>query len=164
VVSHGEGGGVAPGWAGGRPYANAHLVLEPSERVVDAKFQQLTTVAELATWGYRVHRGGQETTTTPPAAPMLAVLTTRRVLMLSAARLTTIAEAWGHPPNSRSALGASGGLSVSAVSVAWAGSSVVCTLEDGRIVYLNPGDGVKNASQQHQHQEPDIPGGGSLGS
>ncbi|CAM9374312.1 unnamed protein product, partial [Ectocarpus sp. 12 AP-2014] len=143
VVSQGEGGGVAPGWAGGRPYANAHLVLEPSERVVDAKFQQLTTMAELATWGYR--RGGQETTTTssapPPAAPMLAVLTTRRVLMLSAARLTTVAEAWGHPPNSRSALGASGGLSVSAVSVAWAGSSVVCTLEDGRCVCGRRGGG-----------------------
>ena len=63
---------------------------------------------------------------------MLAVLTTRRVLVLAAARLKPVAEAWGHPRNSRSALGASGGLSVSAVSVAWAGSSVVCTLEDGR--------------------------------
>ena len=55
VVLQGDGGGVTtPGWAGGRPYANAHLVLEPNERVVDAKFQQLATVAELATWGYRV--------------------------------------------------------------------------------------------------------------
>ena len=62
------------------------------------------------------------------------MLTTRRVLMLAAARLTPVAEAWGHPRNSRSALGASGGLSVSAVSVAWAGSSAVCTLEDGRCV------------------------------
>lgn len=46
--------GVAAGWASGRPYANAHLVLEPSERVVDAKFQQLNTVAELLAWGYQV--------------------------------------------------------------------------------------------------------------
>ena len=68
----------------------------------------------------------------PSVEPMLAVLTTRRVLVLAAARLKPVAEAWGHPRNSRSALGASGGLSVSAVSVAWAGSSVVCTLEDGR--------------------------------
>lgn len=29
-------------------------MLEPSERVVDAKFQQLNTVAELLAWGYRV--------------------------------------------------------------------------------------------------------------
>lgn len=48
--------GAAAGWASGRPYANAHLVLEPSERVVDAKFQQLNTVAELLAWGYRVSK------------------------------------------------------------------------------------------------------------
>lgn len=66
------------------------------------------------------------------AAPMVAVLTTRRVLMLSATRLTPVALAWGHPPDSAAVLDASGGLSVSAVSIAWAGSSVVCALEDGR--------------------------------
>lgn len=46
--------GVAGSWASGRPYVNAHFVLRPWERVVDVKFQPLTTVAELATWGYRV--------------------------------------------------------------------------------------------------------------
>lgn len=66
------------------------------------------------------------------AVPMVAVLTTRRVLMLSAARLTPLAEAWGHPPNSRAALNTSGGLSVAVVSISWAGSSVLCALEDGR--------------------------------
>ncbi|CAM9458952.1 unnamed protein product, partial [Pylaiella littoralis] len=163
VVLPGDGGGVAPGWAGGRPYANAHLVLEPNERVVDVKFQQLTTVAELATWGYRRSTQTSNTTTTTPspAVPMVAVLTTRRVLIMSAARLMPVAEAWGHPPSSRSALGASGGLSVSAVSLAWAGCSVVCTLEDGRVVYLNPGDGMKTASRRGRDQEPDISGGGS---
>ncbi|CAM9250646.1 unnamed protein product [Scytosiphon promiscuus] len=166
-----SGSSVAAGWGGDRPYANAHLVLEPLERVVDAKFQQLTTVAELATWGYRApnqqqQRLAQGAKSSPTfnsaqaAVPMLAVLTTRRVLMLSASRLSPVAQAWGHPPNSRSALGASGGLSVSAISVAWAGSSVVCTLEDGRVVYLNPGDGMKNTPQPDE--EPDIPGGGSL--
>lgn len=46
--------GSSGGWAGGRPYVNAHFVLRPWERVVDAKFQPLTTVTELATWGYKV--------------------------------------------------------------------------------------------------------------
>lgn len=252
VAMRGEDGGVTAGWGGGRPYANAHLVLEANERVVDAQFQQLMTVTELAAWGYRVRAcalsrarrlcivasiqskvlrfsgagtllfrlrfpclwhlvcqptkspllhcavsvqlrmcPARETTThhfwsgfTPhthdcliwsanalsdarrtafccfrlkriklsyyrqprsggkghggggnaPAAavPMLAVLTTRRVVMLSAPRLTPIAEAWGHPRNSRFVLGDFGGLSVSPVAIAWAGSSVVCTLEDGR--------------------------------
>lgn len=77
-------------------------------------------------------REGQASSNTAPTVPMVAVLTTRRVLILSAERLTPVAEAWGHPLNSRAVLGASGGLSVSPVAMAWAGASVVCTLEDGR--------------------------------
>ena len=51
----GDGGGVtSSAWGGGRPYANAHVVLEANERVMDAKFQPLRTVAELSAWGYRV--------------------------------------------------------------------------------------------------------------
>lgn len=47
-------GSSAAGWVGGRPYVNPHLVLRPSERVVDVKFQPLTNVSERTTWGYKV--------------------------------------------------------------------------------------------------------------
>lgn len=46
------GGGST--WSTGRPYANAHFVLDAWERVVDIKFQPLATVAELSAWAFRV--------------------------------------------------------------------------------------------------------------
>lgn len=49
--------GATGGWGRGRPYVNAHFVLEPLERVVDAKFQPITSMPELAAWGYRVRKG-----------------------------------------------------------------------------------------------------------
>jgi hypothetical protein len=115
-------------------HTTVSLELERRERVVDVQFQPLTTVGEAVVWGHC-------------AEPMIAILTTRRVLLVYAKTLQLIAATSIHDTiggttaaaaktgNSSTTGGVSSSLNTTVQSILWCGSALICTLDDGQIMY-----------------------------
>eukprot|EP00953_Heterococcus_sp_UTEX-ZZ885_P019346 10813-Heterococcus_DN1.PRE.4 len=120
-------------------HTTVSLELQRRERVVDVQFQPLVTVSDAAVWGHC-------------AEPMVAILTTRRVLLVYAKTLQLIAATSIHDTisgtattaaattatkagGSSSTSGVSCSLNTTVQSILWCGSALICTLDDGQVMY-----------------------------
>jgi hypothetical protein len=120
-------------------HTTVSLELQRRERVVDVQFQPLATVGDAAVWGHC-------------AEPMVAILTTRRVLLVYAKTLQLIAATSIHDTisgtattaaattatkagGSSSTSGVSSSLNTTVQSILWCGSALICTLDDGQVMY-----------------------------
>jgi hypothetical protein len=118
-------------------HTTVSLELQRRERVVDVQFQPLVTLGDAAVWGHCTE-------------PMIAILTTRRVLLVHAKTLQLIAATSIHDTISgttaaasttstktgnSSTTGVSSSLNTTVQSILWCGSALICTLDDGQVMY-----------------------------